>query len=170
MQNKQDVVVIGAGVGGLAAAALLAKRGRRPLVLEANYLPGGCCSSYWRKGYVFETGATTLVGLDTHQPLRLLLDELGLSTDSGYLHAEPLDPAMCVWLDGKPILRHTERATWLRTAQESFANPDGQRAFWNKLFALNDFVWRASARNRHFPISSLAICCTPLPAIRRAIG
>ena len=39
--NRYDVIVVGAGANGLAAAALLAKRGRRVLVLERRDVAGG---------------------------------------------------------------------------------------------------------------------------------
>jgi len=60
LKSHYDVVVIGAGMAGLTAAALLVKEGKSVLILERNYLPGGCSSSYFRKGYIFESGATTL--------------------------------------------------------------------------------------------------------------
>lgn len=41
MGSRADVVVIGSGINGLSAAALLAKRGRRVLVLESADVPGG---------------------------------------------------------------------------------------------------------------------------------
>lgn len=68
----QDVIVIGAGMGGLTAAALFAKDRRNITLLEASHVTGGCSSSYYRKGYVFESGATTLIGFDAHQPLAKL--------------------------------------------------------------------------------------------------
>jgi phytoene dehydrogenase-like protein len=46
--NRRHAVVIGAGIGGLAAAALLARRGCKVLVLEVHDRPGGCCSSRTR--------------------------------------------------------------------------------------------------------------------------
>ncbi|MDY6917732.1 MAG: NAD(P)/FAD-dependent oxidoreductase [Chloroflexota bacterium] len=55
-----DVVVIGAGCGGLTAAALLAKQGRRVLLLEQSELVGGCCSTYERDGYRFDLGASVI--------------------------------------------------------------------------------------------------------------
>ena len=45
---KYDVVIIGSGFGGLTCAHLLAKAGRKVLVLEAHWQPGGCMQSYQR--------------------------------------------------------------------------------------------------------------------------
>lgn len=53
-----QVVVIGAGIGGLATAARLAQAGFRVVVLEKNSKAGGRVHQYARAGYVFDTGAT----------------------------------------------------------------------------------------------------------------
>lgn len=149
LSEHYDLIVIGSGIGGLAAAALRAKAGERVLVLEANYLPGGCCSSYWRKGYVFETGATTLMGFDEGQPLHKLFQEL-----EPQLEMRELAPAMTVWMEGEPLVRYKDRETWIRTAGEYFGQPEKQRKFWSKLLQLSDFVWRASGKNLRFPPAS----------------
>ncbi|MEM6447219.1 MAG: FAD-dependent oxidoreductase, partial [Cyanobacteria bacterium P01_D01_bin.123] len=41
-----DYVILGAGLGGLSAAACLTRQGNRVAVLEKHYLPGGCCHTF----------------------------------------------------------------------------------------------------------------------------
>lgn len=62
-----DALVIGAGFGGLGAALTLAEQGARVTVLEALTYPGGCASTFEKKGRRFEAGATLFAGFDEGQ-------------------------------------------------------------------------------------------------------
>lgn len=76
--NRYDVIVIGSGLGGLVCGLLLAETGRRVLVLERHWQPGGCLQSYVRKGHTFDTGFHYVGGLAEGQPLRAVFSRLGL--------------------------------------------------------------------------------------------
>ena len=56
MSDRWDVIVVGAGIGGLTAAALLVKAGLRVLILDRNPHPGGTAYVYKRKGFTFPMG------------------------------------------------------------------------------------------------------------------
>jgi all-trans-retinol 13,14-reductase len=51
-----DVIVIGSGVGGLCAAALMARVGKKVLVLERHFVAGGFTHTFKRKGYEWDVG------------------------------------------------------------------------------------------------------------------
>ncbi|MFZ1039721.1 MAG: FAD-dependent oxidoreductase [Anaerolineales bacterium] len=86
-ENEHDVIVIGSGIGGLSAAALLAKRGLKVAVFEQHYLPGGYCTSWERRvrpprsmpdskerwTYVFDAGVHDISGLSERGGIRSLL-------------------------------------------------------------------------------------------------
>ncbi|MCX8170579.1 MAG: NAD(P)/FAD-dependent oxidoreductase [Candidatus Bathyarchaeota archaeon] len=80
-ENEYDIIIVGAGVGGLTCGSLLAKRGYRVLVLEQHYQVGGYCSSFERKGFTFNTGVEDISGLWDKGPISFLLRTLGLSKD-----------------------------------------------------------------------------------------
>jgi len=59
--KQKSVLIIGAGLAGIAAAAHLAKRGLHITVLEKNAHPGGRCDHFVREGHTFDTGPTLLI-------------------------------------------------------------------------------------------------------------
>jgi prolycopene isomerase len=59
---KYDVAVIGAGLSGLTAASLLAKRGLHVALIDKSYEPGGSCGIFKRNGITFDQGAAMLFG------------------------------------------------------------------------------------------------------------
>eukprot|EP01023_Acetabularia_acetabulum_P064585 TRINITY_DN8388_c0_g1_i2.p1 TRINITY_DN8388_c0_g1~~TRINITY_DN8388_c0_g1_i2.p1 ORF type:complete len:558 (+),score=98.33 TRINITY_DN8388_c0_g1_i2:101-1774(+) len=62
-QSETDVVVIGAGVGGLSCAALLARYGVKVCVCESHSIPGGAAHAWVQDGYHFESGPSLYSGM-----------------------------------------------------------------------------------------------------------
>ncbi len=54
MHNHYDIIVVGAGPGGASAAALLAKQGKRVLLVDKNKKAGGRMMTLHRDGFTFE--------------------------------------------------------------------------------------------------------------------
>ncbi len=144
--TEADFLVVGAGMGGLAAGAAAAADGRKVTLLEAAHVVGGCSSSYRRKGHVFESGATTLIGFDAHQPLARLERLLDIA-----IPRQPLQPSMTVRLNGRTVIRHQDRQAWIGEVSEQFGHATGQRRFWELAYRVSDAVWRLSERNHFFP-------------------
>jgi phytoene dehydrogenase-like protein len=83
LRDSYDVVVIGAGIGGITAGALLASRGLSVLVVEQHYLPGGVCSTVRRRGVSMDAGAALLFGFSSgsDSPHRFVMNTLGEDID-----------------------------------------------------------------------------------------
>lgn len=77
--NHYDAAIIGAGLGGLQCAYILAKRGMKVVVVEKNHLLGGCIQTFSRRGQHFDTGFHYVGGLDAGQPLNILFQHFGLT-------------------------------------------------------------------------------------------
>jgi len=77
IRGTYDAIVIGSGIGGLAAAAILAKRGKkRVLVLERHYTAGGYTHSFTRRGYEWDVGVHYIGMVGRGQALRRAYDWL----------------------------------------------------------------------------------------------
>lgn len=77
-QMSYDVIVIGTGLGGLMAAAKLAKEGLRVLVLEQHDRPGGCATTFKRRDFTMEVGLHEMDGLHPRDIKNRIFDDVGL--------------------------------------------------------------------------------------------
>ena len=85
-----DAVIIGAGIGGLFCANLLAREGLRVLLIEQHYMAGGYCSTFRRKGYTFDASTHFYPLLGNPETLTgKLLVEMGMTTQ--WVKMDPVD-------------------------------------------------------------------------------
>lgn len=77
--SKQKVIIIGAGLGGLVCAALLAKEGLDVTVVEKNPRVGGCLQSYRRDSAIFDTGMHIFGGMHEGGNISRIFDYLGVT-------------------------------------------------------------------------------------------
>jgi phytoene desaturase len=124
------IVVVGAGVGGLTAAARLAAAGHRVTVLEASGEAGGKLGRYARDGYAFDTG-----------PSLLTLPELFADLE---LDLEPLDPVVRhVFADGTVLDSSSSHDVFLSriAAALSPAAADDWDRLWRRAARIWDASW-----------------------------
>ncbi len=107
-----DAIVIGSGIGGLAAAASLGKRGKRVLVLEQHHTPGGQTQTFRRQEWVFPTGVHYLGGCGPQPgPEGQFGRLLGWLTDGALQFAPLANPYDIVQLPGFEFgIEHPEEA------------------------------------------------------------
>ena len=144
--TNQRVVVIGAGIGGLTAAALLARRGYDVTVFDQAYVPGGCASTFKRRGFTFDVGATQVAGLEPGGVHQQIFAELDIPLPA----ATNCDPACAVYLPGEttPISVWRDLAAWQAERQQQFP---GSERFWQLLATLFQASWRFQGREPVLP-------------------
>ena len=96
MNSRYDAIIIGAGIGGLTSASLLAKQGLKVLVLEALGRVGGCCSNYDFGGFRPEVGAVFVIMKDLYNNYFELIDR----RIEDYIDFRLLDPVYDIMLEG----------------------------------------------------------------------
>lgn len=137
----REVVVIGAGIGGLTTAALLLQAGYPVTVLEAHIYPGGSAGTFFHKGYRFDAGATLAGGFSPGGPHARLAELLQITWP-----VRPADPAWVTHLPGLTVPQVADRAAWKEVRQQAFP---GSEDFWRLQEHLSDISWNIAAK--HFP-------------------
>jgi phytoene dehydrogenase-like protein len=126
-----DAVIVGAGIGGLICANLLARAGLRALLVEQHYMVGGYCSTFRRKGFTFDaaTHFYPLLGNPSTVTGRLLTD-LGIGPDR-WIKMDPVDQFH--FPDGSRFSVSADLEAYLEALHRRFP---GERAAIDDFFAL----------------------------------
>lgn len=119
--DKEEIIIIGGGVGGLFTAALLARNGYPVTVLEKNAAPGGGLQHFVRYGQSFETGMHIVGGLLPGQNLYRICQYLDIVQQ---IKVHPTD-AQCM-----------DTITYLGNEPFTYRVPAGRDAFVDYFSAL----------------------------------
>ena len=103
MTDKKSAVIIGAGIGGIATAIFLSKKGYNVSVFEKNSSPGGRCGQLVRDGHRFDLGATMLMMPDIY---REIFDSLGIPLFEKN-EIKPLDNLYKIYFDNNEVIAFT---------------------------------------------------------------
>ncbi len=83
-----DAIVIGAGMGGISCASILAKRGLKTIIFENHSEIGGCCSSFTEEGFQFDVGASIVEFVGAYDAI---FERLGKNRED-YIDFRKIDP------------------------------------------------------------------------------
>ncbi len=159
-----NIVVIGAGVGGATAAALLAKAGHAVTLLEAHVYPGGCAGTFFHKGYRFDAGATLAGGFHPGGPHDIVGRELGITWKT-----HPAEPAWRVHLPDRAITRFGAPDAWHAEVDRAFTQSADRSAiarFFRENERVSDIVWNFAARRPAWPPANMGDLFRTASALR----
>jgi all-trans-retinol 13,14-reductase len=119
--DNLDVLIIGSGPGALAAAICLSKAGKKVLVLEQHYVPGGWCHSFHLKGQRFSPGVHYIGLVDKGGMSANLFEGLGIANELVFFRLNEKGYEHC-WI-GKDIVDMPAHADKLyETLSQKFPN------------------------------------------------
>ncbi|MFM7590422.1 MAG: NAD(P)-binding protein, partial [Isosphaeraceae bacterium] len=150
-QSDYDLVVVGGGIGGLALAALAQRKGLKTALCESHTHLGGCAGYFQRGPFTFDCGATALMGLAAGEPIRALLDRVGLD-----FHAiRTSEYRMCLASD--ELVMTCETADWESTIRRHFPEL-GENAvrFWRIQEKIGKTMFAAASGLPRLPLCSPA--------------
>ena len=144
--HSNRIIIVGAGIGGLTTGALLARRGYNVLIFDQALVPGGCASTFKRRGFTFDVGATQVAGLEPGGIHHRIFDELEVELPP----ATQCDPACAVFLPGEtqPINVWRDPQKWAAERQRQFP---GSEPFWQLMQRLFRASWKFQSRDPVLP-------------------
>ena len=112
---KYELVVVGAGLGGLVAAALASRKNRKTIVLEPGDSAGGTLGVYEKDGFVFSPGPSLSSGFERGGALQRLNELLGIAQQ-----ASIQSPCYQVALPDRRITIYAEQSETLEELRREF--------------------------------------------------
>jgi phytoene desaturase len=88
--KKYDAIIIGAGLGGLSAAAKIAHSRQKVLVIDQHYVVGGCASTFKRKKFYFDASVHLMGGCEENGLIGHFLKELGIGGGISFIEINPM--------------------------------------------------------------------------------
>ena len=143
------ILVIGAGIGGLTTAALLANAGHDVTVLEAHVYGGGCAGTFYHQGFRFDAGATLAGGFNQGGPHDQVAQRLGIEWP--IIAAEP---AWRTHLPDRVFTRYGDPARWREELNRATADLTDQAAilrFFERAETISDAAWAFAGRRPAWP-------------------
>lgn len=135
--ERADVVVVGAGFGGLGTALSLAERGADVVVCETLAYPGGCASTFRRRGCRFEAGATLFSGFGPGQLFAEWIERHGLD-----VRVDFLDPVVTLRTPARELAVPADRDAWIeRLCGLAPERADAIRALFAEQGRAADALW-----------------------------
>lgn len=140
-----DVVIIGAGVGGMTTGALLANKGLKVVILEQAAQVGGLCASFTREGYTFQTAGNILNGFELGGGHERVLAKLGL-----FVSRTQLNPGLQLVLPNHRLNFSSAKLELLEEFEREFPeDSSGIKAFWQTQEGLEKLFY-GLYRQSHF--------------------
>jgi len=124
MIDKKSVVVIGAGVGGIATAAYLARKGYSVDLYEKNSAPGGRCGQLIHQGHRFDLGATMMLMPGIYNEI---FGELGIRLEEG-VDIFPLKNLYTIQFDDGSKLEFTTDKAGMKEQLEKYEKGSYERS------------------------------------------
>jgi C-3',4' desaturase CrtD len=140
-KQDADVIIIGAGLGGVTTGALLTAKGVKVAVFEQAEKPGGLCTSFSHQGYTFQPGANILNGFELGGGHERVLAELGL-----FVPKVRLNPGFQIVLPDHRLNFYSDRGQLLEEFEREFPqNFPGIREFWHSMEKLEELFYEISS-------------------------
>ncbi len=144
-KDEYDVVIIGAGIGGLTCGCYLAKAGLKVLIVEQHYKVGGYCTSFKRNGFTFDATTHYIGGFRENGILRKIYNELELNTKVEIIR---FDPSNVVIFPEHKIHIWADISRTVSELQENFKNEaENIRKFF-------DYIWNSGFANLYIQLKA----------------